>query len=346
MAPVSPEASIPACPVTILEDLVDSLSQQTSTVIMDYSLYLRAPSADIIQQNTAIMVHPPFTHVSLVRPLGALTSNLQGPLWRFIQLDVINHIGTLQRSIINPLHEATTLGQIQWMVAILSPRRASSPILLKLVMTPPEAISNAIIASVSPSKSVDNAWHIGNGFLGSGLSPTKLAGRSWDRVNIFGNNGPSSSCNSPAALAPANQPSLLTHIINTHNTPVAPAPNGCRRPAPDAEIEIIEDPHRGRRARIDPFGVANPLHPPAMGPALHHLELVELETYLWMAHIEADNHATRKRLRANGITHWTFFRRSSEEELTQLGICRLLCKGVGRLERNMGFAMPESEDDD
>ncbi|KAI9610270.1 hypothetical protein KEM48_002596 [Puccinia striiformis f. sp. tritici PST-130] len=45
-------------------------------------------------------------------------------------------------------------------------------------MTPPEAISNAIIASVSPSKSAGNAWHIGNGFLGSGLSPTKSAGRS------------------------------------------------------------------------------------------------------------------------------------------------------------------------
>ncbi|KAI9610271.1 hypothetical protein KEM48_002597 [Puccinia striiformis f. sp. tritici PST-130] len=142
----------------------------------------------------------------------------------------------------------------------------------------------------------------------------------------------------------------MAHLIDTHNTPVAPAPNGRRCPAPDDEIEIIEDPHRGRRARIDPLGVANPLHPPAMGPASHHLELVELETYLWMAHIEPDDHATRERLRANGITHWTFFRRSSEEELTQLGfplgICRLLCEGVGRLERNMGFAMPESEDDD
>ncbi|KAI7952706.1 hypothetical protein MJO29_008337 [Puccinia striiformis f. sp. tritici] len=380
MSPHPPAAPIPACPVTVLEGLVDSLSPQTSTIMVDYSLYLRAPSAEIIQQNTAIMVHPPFTHVSPVHPLGPMTAILQGPLWRFIQLDVIDHIGTLQRSIMDPLHEATTLGQIRWMVAIedhpkfiadsyitiknhvdflkfvLEAHDAyPSRILLKLVMTPPEAISNAIIASVSPSKSAGNAWHIGNGFLGSGLSPTKSAGRSRDHVNIFGNNGTSSSsCNSPAALAPANQSSLLTHsmahLIDTHNTPVAPAPNGRRRPAPDDEIEIIEDPHRGRRARIDPLGVANPLHPPAMGPASHHLELVELETYLWMAHIEPDDHATRERLRANGITHWTFFRRSSEEELTQLGfplgICRLLCEGVGRLERNMGFAMPESEDDD
>ncbi|KAI9605531.1 hypothetical protein KEM48_002150 [Puccinia striiformis f. sp. tritici PST-130] len=379
MSPHPPAAPIPACPVTVLEGLVDSLSPQTSTIMVDYSLYLRAPSAEIIQQNTAIMVHPPFTHVSPVHPLGPMTAILQGPLWRFIQLDVIDHIGTLQRSIMDPLHEATTLGQIRWMVAIedhpkfiadsyitiknhvdflkfvLEAHDAyPSRILLKLVMTPPEAISNAIIASVSHPNRLAMLAHWERLLRLRSAQLNRPA--AWDHVNIFGNNGTSSSsCNSPVSCSSSSQPVESTD--SQHGTPDrhpqhpgSPSTKWSPRPAPDDEIEIIEDPHRGRRARIDPLGVANPLHPPAMGPASHHLELVELETYLWMAHIEPDDHATRERLRANGITHWTFFRRSSEEELTQLGfplgICRLLCEGVGRLERNMGFAMPESEDDD
>ncbi|KAI9602767.1 hypothetical protein H4Q26_002066 [Puccinia striiformis f. sp. tritici PST-130] len=269
MSPHPPAAPIPACPVTVLEGLVDSLSPQTSTIMVDYSLYLRAPSAEIIQQNTAIMVHPPFTHVSPVHPLGPMTAILQGPLWRFIQLDVIDHIGTLQRSIMDPLHEATTLGQIRWMVAIedhpkfiadsyitiknhvdflkfvLEAHDAyPSRILLKLVMTPPEAISNAIIASVvEPIQIGWQCWHIGNGFLGSGLSPTKSAGRS-------GTMSTSSVTMEPAAAvvtARSSQPVESTD--SQHGTPDrhpqhpgSPSTKWSPRPAPDDEIEIMRTP--------------------------------------------------------------------------------------------------------
>ncbi|EFP83786.2 uncharacterized protein PGTG_09499 [Puccinia graminis f. sp. tritici CRL 75-36-700-3] len=72
-------------------------------------------------------------------------------------------------------------------------------------------------------------------------------------------------------------------------------------------------------------------------PASAALEKHHMETYLRVSHIGQDDQLTRARLLLHGITHWTFFRSSSEPELTQLGfplgIARLLCEGVGRLER-------------
>ncbi|KAA1096630.1 hypothetical protein PGT21_023365 [Puccinia graminis f. sp. tritici] len=72
-------------------------------------------------------------------------------------------------------------------------------------------------------------------------------------------------------------------------------------------------------------------------PASAALEKHHMETYLRVSHIAQDDQSTRARLLLHGITHWTFFRSSSEPELTQLGfplgVARLLCEGVGRLER-------------
>ncbi|KAA1128708.1 hypothetical protein PGTUg99_027294 [Puccinia graminis f. sp. tritici] len=72
-------------------------------------------------------------------------------------------------------------------------------------------------------------------------------------------------------------------------------------------------------------------------PASAALEKHHMETYLRVSHIAHDDQLTRARLVLHGITHWTFFRSSSEPELTQLGfplgVARLLCEGVGRLER-------------
>ncbi|KAA1120565.1 hypothetical protein PGTUg99_021452 [Puccinia graminis f. sp. tritici] len=79
------------------------------------------------------------------------------------------------------------------------------------------------------------------------------------------------------------------------------------------------------------------LHKLPMAPASPDLEAHDMETYLHVAHIPYDDKLTRARLLTHGITHWSFFRSSNEEELGQLGfplgISRLLCEGVGRLER-------------
>jgi hypothetical protein len=73
-----------------------------------------------------------------------------------------------------------------------------------------------------------------------------------------------------------------------------------------------------------------------LGPESPQLEAVNMETYLIVSHIKPTDQATRRRLRTHGIIHWTFFRATSEAELLDLGftvgIARLLCEGVPRLE--------------
>ncbi|KAA1125082.1 hypothetical protein PGTUg99_000302 [Puccinia graminis f. sp. tritici] len=51
-------------------------------------------------------------------------------------------------------------------------------------------------------------------------------------------------------------------------------------------------------------------------PASAALEKHHMETYLCVSHIAQDDQLTRARLLLHGITHWTFFRLSSEPELT------------------------------
>jgi hypothetical protein len=75
---------------------------------------------------------------------------------------------------------------------------------------------------------------------------------------------------------------------------------------------------------------------PPLGPETPVMEAVDLDTFLTVSHIDPADEVTRRRSRANGIIHWTFFQRSSKLELTSmgfpLGIAQLLCEGVPRLE--------------
>ena len=62
-----------------------------------------------------------------------------------------------------------------------------------------------------------------------------------------------------------------------------------------------------------------------------------METYLSVSHISPHDDITRGRLAVLGITHWSFFRSTTEEILVKLGfplgIARLLQEGIGRLNR-------------
>ncbi|PLW42870.1 hypothetical protein PCASD_07218 [Puccinia coronata f. sp. avenae] len=62
----------------------------------------------------------------------------------------------------------------------------------------------------------------------------------------------------------------------------------------------------------------------------------DMEAYLRMCHILSEDHVTRARLKIHGITHWSFFIKSSEAELLKLGFplgtSRLLCDGVPEMQ--------------
>lgn len=66
------------------------------------------------------------------------------------------------------------------------------------------------------------------------------------------------------------------------------------------------------------------------------MEAIGMETYLNIAHIPRNDLRTRAQILVHGIAHWTFFRATNEAELNRLGfplgIARLLCEGVARLE--------------
>ncbi|KAA1072104.1 hypothetical protein PGT21_027901 [Puccinia graminis f. sp. tritici] len=73
-----------------------------------------------------------------------------------------------------------------------------------------------------------------------------------------------------------------------------------------------------------------------LGPAWADMETITLEKFLNVAGITREDQLTRAHMQVHGITHWTFFRSSNEEDLIALGfpigVARLLCKGVPRLE--------------
>ncbi|WAQ84984.1 hypothetical protein PtA15_5A557 [Puccinia triticina] len=68
-------------------------------------------------------------------------------------------------------------------------------------------------------------------------------------------------------------------------------------------------------------------------------DLDHLETYLNVALIEKNDLLTRALMKIHGIVHWSFFRKSSEDELTELGFSlgtsRLLIAGVVEMQLMM-----------
>ncbi|EFP90029.2 uncharacterized protein PGTG_15877 [Puccinia graminis f. sp. tritici CRL 75-36-700-3] len=86
-----------------------------------------------------------------------------------------------------------------------------------------------------------------------------------------------------------------------------------------------------------PGSLAN-IHParPPLPPPRPAMEAINMETFLNVARIPRHDINTRARMEIHCILHWSFFRASSEAELTRLGfplgIARLLCEGIGRLE--------------
>jgi hypothetical protein len=66
------------------------------------------------------------------------------------------------------------------------------------------------------------------------------------------------------------------------------------------------------------------------------MDEIAMDHYLSLTLIPDDNKQTRQRLVDHGITHWSFFRSSDEDDLIALGfptgLARLLWEGVPRLQ--------------
>ncbi|POW15738.1 hypothetical protein PSTT_01979 [Puccinia striiformis] len=127
----------------------------------------------------------------------------------------------------------------------------------------------------------------------------------------------------------------LEHQTNHPDEPVPK--HHCKGAAIDLdEIEIIE-----LEPAIQSPGPSN--GPPEkkkfrspMPPSRIAMERIPMEEYLNVAHIPADDVATRDLLLECGITHWSHFRSSDEDDLMALGFragpARLLWEGVPRLD--------------
>ncbi|KAA1077765.1 hypothetical protein PGT21_019328 [Puccinia graminis f. sp. tritici] len=81
---------------------------------------------------------------------------------------------------------------------------------------------------------------------------------------------------------------------------------------------------------------APPLAQPNVNPVVARVPFPPEQAAMEAILIPRDDLRTRARLLVHGIGHWTFFRATNEAELNRLGfplgIARLLCEGVARLE--------------
>jgi hypothetical protein len=111
------------------------------------------------------------------------------------------------------------------------------------------------------------------------------------------------------------QPAHADVINNQLQTPNNTTRDEDRRALPTTPTHIVRSP---------------------LGAARADMETLNMETFLNVAGIPREDEVTRARMQVHGITHWTFFRASNEQDLVALGfpigVARLLCEGVPRLE--------------
>ncbi|KAA1108361.1 hypothetical protein PGT21_009681 [Puccinia graminis f. sp. tritici] len=80
-------------------------------------------------------------------------------------------------------------------------------------------------------------------------------------------------------------------------SPETQGPNPKKRPIEEPDkIEVIHGPNPARLVHAHTYRAP-------LGPESAAMEAVDMETYLRVSHIEDADQATRRRLRANGITH-------------------------------------------
>ncbi|KAA1085047.1 hypothetical protein PGT21_000601 [Puccinia graminis f. sp. tritici] len=110
----------------------------------------------------------------------------------------------------------------------------------------------------------------------------------------------------------------------------------------DSDLEVVALPQRLflpdlAAGLVSPNGQLNSKAPRTpMVPPQKEMDEVNMDQYLSLALIPDDDKRTRERLADHGITHWSFFQSSDEDDLIALGfpagVARLLWEGVPRLQ--------------
>ncbi|KAA1091032.1 hypothetical protein PGT21_021428 [Puccinia graminis f. sp. tritici] len=162
------------------------------------------------------------------------------------------------------------------------------------------------------------------------LLTQKSAGQSDDAANLSG-----SEDGTKTQLDIMDRRMSKTQRYNCH-TPVTFSGTSA-----NSEIEFVSLPKRlylpDLKSGIDiPNGESKSKRPRTpMSPPRGDMDEISMDHYLMLAKIPDNDMKTRKRLQDNGITHWSFFRRSDEDDLITLGfpagVARLLWEGVPRL---------------
>ncbi|KAA1095600.1 hypothetical protein PGTUg99_007945 [Puccinia graminis f. sp. tritici] len=368
-----PSPSKILCPETQEEEALMNTPPRTAPINLDYSLLIKRVEKGDFPHSKFHELASGWAIITPLRELGALMIDLQSMTWKRFQRLAIAHLGPETTPLGRLLSGANGVGALEWQASILGNIKYDpsknyvirgdldfinfstkayeefpNRVLFKLVMS---QASRKNAGNVRSDIVVDVDFANGIPHEG-GSRPKKGIKRTASNVSM-------SSIPAKKAL-PA--PEDLSKGTPTMKGPskgskktTAPESSGegfartdsatePQRPGPppsDAnEIEIVEGPTRNRAVCRIPNGPGEGEVPviatAPLGPEAPALEAVDLETYLTVSHIDAADHATRRRLRANGIIHWTFFRSSSERELTRmgfpLGIARLLCEGIPRLE--------------
>ncbi|EFP92822.2 hypothetical protein PGT21_036384 [Puccinia graminis f. sp. tritici] len=335
-------SKIVLCPETQLEEegLIDNPPRKAS-IHLDFSLFIHSAHKRFFPHTKVKDAANGWSIITPARELAAMIEDLQSMTWKHFQGLAINHLAPLDDMPLSRLLSAArNAGALHWQAFILGhvkfseenkteihgqfdfidfAARAYENFPNKVMKEPPKVmppnaaqttrITNPGAAgeakgsvretpAIKPTQSMT---------VSSGCGHMKRAHEDEPKAKAIGKGHPSSS-SAPGRL-----------VKQAKNQ--APADN-------ENEIEVIQGP---TRAGHDHHANRQPL-----GPEAPVMEAVDMDTYLTVAHIEENNQATRRRLRSNGITHWTFFQRSTENELVRLGfplgVARLLCEGVPRLE--------------
>ncbi|EFP89230.1 uncharacterized protein PGTG_15071 [Puccinia graminis f. sp. tritici CRL 75-36-700-3] len=341
-------SKIVLCPETQLEedDLIDNPPRKAS-IHLDFSLFIHSSHKRFFPHTKVKDAGNGWSIITPARELAAMIEDLQSMTWKHFQGLAIKHLAPLDDTPLSRLLSATrNAGALHWQAfisghvkfseenkteigghldfidfAALAYELFPNKVIIKLVMKeppkvmPPNAAQTTRITNPGAAGEAEGSVRETPGSKPAQSMTVSSGGGHMKRVHEDEPEAKAIGKGHPSSSSAPGRP-----VKQAKNQ--APADN-------ENEIEVIQGP---TRAGHDRHADRQPL-----GPEAPVMEAVDMDTYLTVAHIEETNQATRRRLRSNGITHWTFFRRSTENELVRLGfplgVARLLCEGVPRLER-------------
>ncbi|KAA1091663.1 hypothetical protein PGT21_036624 [Puccinia graminis f. sp. tritici] len=323
------------CPETQFdEESVIERPPRQAPIHLDFSLYVKHLNKADFPHVRVVAAADSWSIISPIRELGAMSIDMQSMTWNRFKALAIDHLGMHHPALGRVLNAAKDSGALHWLPFISGHEKfvgnerieirghldflAFATEAYDLFPNKTPALANRLL---TPLQTTDSAKP--KPVDGVKEARASKAGRSKPKKRLALDDGDAAR-------------SLLKAPKRSTTMPGGTSAHQKITPEHDPfEIEVIQQPFPIRPLRNRTYQSHTPFRPP-LGPASPQLEAVDMETYLTVAHIHASDEATRRRLNDHGIVHWTFFRRTTEEELLglgfPLGIARLLCEGVPRLE--------------